>query len=72
VVKDKKTTKAYPYDVRQRRFEGLMIFDGTTYRNTPFSPFMEVHYFSADVSKADARDFETIVQSIRVARAHLE
>ncbi len=48
------------------------MFDGLSYKTTAHSPYAYVHYFASDVNEDDARIFEEIIRSIRVARAHLD
>jgi len=70
--KNGRTTKEYPYSPKQKRMEGRIMFDGLSYKTTTRSPYTYVHYFASDVNEDDARIFEEIIRSIRVARAHLD
>lgn len=67
-----RTTDEYLYSPKQRRMEGRIMFDGLSYKTRAHSPYTYVHYFASDVNEDDARIFEEITRSIRVARAHLD
>jgi hypothetical protein len=67
-----RTSQQYPYSSKERRMEGRIMFDGLSYKTTAHSPYTYAHYFATDVNADEARIFEEIVRSIRVARPHLD
>lgn len=70
--KDGETTKTYSFSEKYPQIEGLMTFDGLTYKDSGASPFTCVHYFATGLTDATARAFDEIVKSIRVSKRHLD
>jgi hypothetical protein len=54
------------------RIEGLMTFHGLSYKRTPFSPVGSIHYFADHLTAGDVKLVATMVDSITVAKKHLE
>jgi hypothetical protein len=54
------------------RIEGLMNFDGLSYKGVPASPFESVHYFADHLSTADVKLVATMVDSITIAKKDLK
>ncbi len=54
------------------RVEGLMNFSGVTYKNTPGSPFETIHYFADHLSAHEMKVVTAVLDTIRIAKPHLE
>jgi len=54
------------------RIEGLLTFEGLSYKNVPFSPFESIHYFADHLSAAEPKAVAAMVDSVRVAKKKLE
>ena len=54
------------------RVEGVMNFSGVTYKNTPGSPFETIHYFADHLNAHEMQVLTALLDSIHIARAHLE
>jgi len=67
-----RTSKEYSYSTEKRQMEGLIVFDGLSYKDSGGSPFTCIHYFAVDVKANEWLDFASIVESIRVAKVHLD
>jgi hypothetical protein len=48
--------------------EGLMAFEGLSYKGAPMAPFEDVHYFADHLNAADMKVVSAMVDSISVAR----
>jgi len=61
----------FPYSQKERQMEGLVSVTGLMYHGRD-SPFSYVHYIATGLDERDARDFEEIVESIRVERPTID
>jgi hypothetical protein len=54
------------------RIEGLMTFQGLTYKDSAGSPFTSLHYFADHLSAADLKVVAAMVGSISIAKKDLK